>query len=218
MSNQTVNKKPKFFYILKKNIMELKFEMFLSLLALGVSGYTLWDNTFRAKIDVSPGRQVDLFVGSNELSPIQPSILMNIAFTNSGGKLVLIDDVKLIVDFKRDNQLLLNREFVAVREIKNSIIDISEMSGENRGISEVSPIVILGKTSVLKKYWFFPTELVYQNQIPEKFDLFINILIKQNGKWTLKKDFYISNNYNIWKDLDSLIHKSSIRDIEFSNK
>jgi hypothetical protein len=139
---------------------------------------------------------------------------MNIAFTNSGGKLVYLDDVKLVVDFIQNNQILFSRDFIAVREIKNSIIDIPEISGVNRGITEVSPIVVLGKTSILKKYWFLPTEIIYQNQIPSNFDLLIKLFVIQKGKCEFKKDFRISNNINIWKDLDSLVHKSSIRDIE----
>ena len=61
---------------------------------------------------------------------------------------------------------------------------------------------------------FFLQGLILQNQIPEKFDLYIKIYTKQRGKWIFNEDFSISNNENIWMDLDSIMHKSSIRDIE----
>ena len=159
MSTQKVNRqtdRTKFSRMLKW-IVKIKVEMIFSLLAICISGYTLWDNTFREKIDVSTGKQVDLYVGAIEHSPLQPIIHMNIEFVNSGGKTAFLDDIKLNVDFKVDDQSILSREFISVREIKNSIIDISEISGVNRGISEVSPIVIIGRTSVLKKYVFFPS-------------------------------------------------------------
>jgi hypothetical protein len=194
-----------------------RLELFISIVAIIFSGYTFWDNTFRAKIDVTPGKQVDLFVASNESGPMQPTIHMNISFTNSSGKTSFIDDIKLMVDFKEKGILLLRREFISFREIQNSIIDVSAISGVNVGTTEVSPIVVLGRTSVLKKYIFFPLELIEQSQIPNKFDLIIKIYIKQGGKWKFKNDFSISNNKNMWMDLNLLIHRSSIREIEFQD-
>jgi hypothetical protein len=199
---------------IQKLILRIKVETIISLFALSVASYTLWDNTFRAKIDVSSGKQIDLYVGSIEYSPLQPIIHMNIEFVNSGGKTAFIDDIKLVVSFRSKDKLPFKRDFVTVREIKNSIIDIDGISGVNRGITEVSPIVIIGRTSVLKKYVFFPSEQISQSQIPLEFDLEIKIFIKQSGDWIYKKEFSISNNKDIWLDLDSIIHKSSIRDIE----
>ena len=198
----------------KRLISRIKTETIISLLALFVAGYTLWDNTFRAKIDVSPGKQVDLYVGAIDHSPLQPIIHMNVEFVNSGGKTAFIDDIKLEVNFTSKGNLLLKSDFVTVREIKNSIIDIDGISGVNKGITEVSPIVIIGRTSVLKKYVFFPSEKIQQSQIPSEFDLDIKIFIKQNGDWIYRKEFNIADNKDIWLDLDSMIHKSLIRDIE----
>jgi hypothetical protein len=196
--------------ILKWFSLELK----ISLFAIVISGYTLWDNNFKVKIDVFPGKQLDLFVGAFENNAMQPIILLNIALTNTGGRLAYIEDVKLLVDFIYENELVLRKEFGSKREIKGSIIDISEFSGLNRGTTELNPIVILGKKTELKKYLFSPNEVIYQNQIPENFDLRIKIFIKQEGKWLLKNEFAVSNNIMMWQDLDSLIHKSSIREIE----
>jgi hypothetical protein len=55
----------KYFELIKLWLIKnFKLELFIALLALVVSGYTLWDNSIKVSIDVSAGRQVDLYVGS----------------------------------------------------------------------------------------------------------------------------------------------------------
>jgi hypothetical protein len=124
---------------------------FLSVIAIIFSAYTLWDNNFRFTINVGAGRQVKLSVGRIDEGKINPIILMSLAFTNQGGKTGYINDVKLKVTLTSGDRDFWHEEFIPMREY-----DTLLAKGKNIKQTEILPIVVIGKTTVIKKYAFFP--------------------------------------------------------------
>lgn len=165
----------------------------LSLVALLFSGYTFWDNYFNFKLDVGVGRQVKLWVahfdkGSAEKGKGVPIMLMSLAFTNSGGKTESLQDIKLLVTLTSNNRNLWKNEFESIREY-----DTILASGSTIKQVEILPIVIVGRTTEIRKYVFFPLDNIQQSQIPKSFDLTIEVHTKHRSNWNLHKTYEVKN-------------------------
>jgi hypothetical protein len=168
----------------------------IAVLALIISGLTYWDTTFRFKLDTSIGKQAKLYVCSLDNASMQPCIFMNIALINSGGKTEYIDDVKLIVKLSTNGTIGFEQEFKPIREFSNIFVDNSEQL-------EILPIVIIGRTSIIKKYVLTPVSNISQSQIANSFDLEITLYTKQRGKWFKQKVYKRENIINVWQDFNS---------------
>jgi len=173
---------------------------FLSLIALLLSGYTFWDNYFNFKLDVTCGRQAKVWVAKNEYideTKVTPVILMSLAFTNSGGKTAYLDDVKLKVTLSSNNRDLWDKDFQSMREYDTFLPSPSAIKQ-----AEILPIVIVGRTTEVKKYVFCPIEDIEKQDIPNSFDLRIEVYTKQRINWNREKVYEIKNLSDIWQDLD----------------
>lgn len=170
---------------------------FISFCALLVAAYTLWDANFNFKLDIAAGRQAKLTVAKISKGYVSPAILMSLALTNSGGKTSYINDVKLIVTLVSNNNEFWQEKFTAMREYDTLLGDASTIKQ-----TEILPIVIVGKTTEVKKYVFAPLENVKLESIPKSFDLNIEIHTKQGTEWRLGKAYEIKNVSDIWQDLD----------------
>ena len=160
----------------------------ISLIALGFSTFTFWDSYFRFKLDFAVGRQSKLSIGIINQVHVNPAILMSLTFTNSGGKTNYIDDVKLRVAFVSDKKIIIEKDFVAMREYDTLLGDGSSIKQ-----TEILPIVIVGKTTTTKKYVFLPTNNIQQAQIPKDFELNIRVYTNQRGRWKQQKEYEINN-------------------------
>jgi len=199
----------------KSNIRKIIFSLYsLSFVALVFSGYTFWDNYFNFKLDVGVGRQVKLWIahldkGSAEKGNGFPVILMSLAFTNSGGKTESLQDVKLLVTITSNNRNLWQKEFESVREY-----DTILATGSTIKQMEILPIVIVGRTTEIRKYVFSPIEVIQQSQIPKSFDLTIEVHTKHRSKWKLHKTYVVKNISDVWQDFDEQAKwKFAIKDI-----
>lgn len=182
---------------------------FISLCALLVAAYTLWDAKFNFKLDIAAGRQVKLTVAKIDKRYVSPAILMSLALTNSGGRTSYIDDVKLIVTLVANNKEFWQEEFAAMREYDTLLGDASTMKQ-----TEILPIVIVGKTTEVKKYVFAPLRYVKPENIPRSFDLNVEIHTKQGAEWRMGKEYEIKNLSDIWQDLDNQdVWHHTIRDM-----
>jgi len=179
----------------KKNIIAV-ITIISAVAALFISGLTYWDNTFRFKLDTSIGRQAKLYVISMDRGLKQPCVFMNIALINSGGKTEYIDDVKLNVQVLSNNNELFEQEFIPVREFTNIFRDDSE-------VSEILPIVVIGRTSINKKYIFAPLSKDFLLLIGKPFDLVITLYTKQRSKWREQNVYESKNITNVWHDFKS---------------
>ncbi|OHB65239.1 MAG: hypothetical protein A2Y77_03040 [Planctomycetes bacterium RBG_13_62_9] len=179
------------------------------MLALLVSVYTCWDNYFHFKLNVTAGKQIKLWVAKMDKGPTTPVILMSLAFTNSGGKTACAQDVKLDVVVTSDNRQLWQREFTSMREY-----DTLLASGSTINQGELLPIIIVGKTTQVRKYIFFPFGSIQQNDIPKSFDLTMTVYTKHGDKWKSQATYKAENISDVWQDIDNLdTWKYSIRDI-----
>ena len=182
---------------------------FISLCALLVAAYTLWDAKFNFKLDIAAGRQVKLTVAKINKEYVSPAILMSLALTNSGGRTNYIDDIKLIVTLVSNHKEFWREEFAAMREYDTLLGDASKMKQ-----TEILPIVIVGKTTEVKKYVFAPLRNVKPENIPRSFDLNVEIHTKQGAEWRLGKEYEIKNLSDIWQDLDNQdVWHHTIRDM-----
>lgn len=182
---------------------------FISLCALIFSGYTLWDAKFNFNLDIAAGRQVKLTIAKIKKEYMSPAILLSLSFTNSGGRTSYIDDVKLKVTLISNNKEFWQEEFVAMREYDTLLPDASIMKQ-----TEILPIVIVGKTTEVKKYVFAPLKNIRQEDIPKSFELDIQVHTKERNSWQHRKEYEIKNLSDIWQDLDSQdLWKSTIRDM-----
>jgi len=170
----------------------------ISLVALILSAYTFWDNNFQFKLDVAAGKQVKLFVGHIDQGDRNPVILMSLALTNSGGKTECVQDVKLNVTLTSNNRSLWHREFASMREY-----DTLLASGSSINQVELLPIVIVGKTTEIRKYVFYPIENIQQNHIPKSFDLTITVYTKYRNSWKPNKTYEVKNVSDVWQDLNN---------------
>ena len=183
--------------------------LFFSGSASLLSGYTFWDNYFNFKLDIGVGKQAKLFMAQLDKGSAKPIILMSLAFTNSGGKTELLQDVKLSVTLTSNKRDIWQQEFECIREYDTILADASTMKQV-----EILPIVIVGRTTEIRKYVFIPlTHHIQQSQIPKSFDLTIDVHTKHRGNWKLNKTYEIENISNVWQDLDQAQWKSSIRDV-----
>jgi len=170
----------------------------ISFFALLFSAYTLWDNYFHFKLDVAAGKQAKLFVGHIDEGDPNPIILMSLALTNSGGKTECLQDVKLNVTLTSKNRTLWRKEFASMREY-----DTLLASGSSINQVELLPIVIVGKTTEIRKYIFLPIENIQQNQIPKSFDLTITVYTKHRNSWKPNKTYEVKNISDVWQDLNN---------------
>ncbi len=170
----------------------------ISLVALGLAAYTFWDNNFHFKLDVAAGKQVKLFVGHIDEGDRNPVILMSLALTNSDGKTECVQDVKLNVTLTSKNSTLWHKEFPSMREY-----DTLLSSGSSINQVELLPIVIVGKTTEVRKYVFYPIENIQQNHIPKSFDLTITVYTKYRSSWKANKTYEVKNVSDVLQDLDN---------------
>ena len=171
---------------------------FISLCALIISAYTLWDAKLNFNLDVSAGRQTKLLVANIDKVSIRPAILMSLAFTNSGGRTSYLEDVKIKVTLISNNKEFWNEEFVALREYDTLLADPAVMKQ-----TEILPIVVVGKTTEVRKYVFTPLKNIMQNNIPKSFDLDIEVYTKERNSWYQRKSYEIKNLSDIWQDLSN---------------
>ncbi|WP_111310055.1 hypothetical protein [Confluentibacter sediminis] len=183
--------------------------LFVSIVAIGLSIYTIWDTTYRSKIEISCGKQAKLYVSTLDNKKVQPIIMMSLAFINSGGKTAYLSDVKLNVRITSNNKTYIEQDFNPIREYENILYN------DNIIQSEILPIVIIGRTSIVKKYIFYPSTEIKQIQIPSSFDVKIKVLTSQNGNWTNQKEYEMKNVDNVWQDIESTqkLFNSSLRDL-----
>ena len=167
---------------------------FLSFVALILAAYTFWDNYFNFKLDIAVGRQVKLGLLRADKGKTKPIILMSLAFTNSGGKTEYLDDTKLRVTLTSNNRSQWEKEFKSISEY-----DAFFTKGSAIKQVELLPLVIIGKTTEIKKYVFASVDDVQQDQIPEAFDLGIKVYTKQRGKWKRQKEYEIRNVSDVWQ-------------------
>ena len=170
----------------------------ISFIALLLAGYTFWDNNFNFKLDVAAGKQVKLWIGHIDEGDRNPIILMSIALTNSGGKTEHLENVKLNVTLTSNNKTLWCKEFESMREYDTFLPTAPTINQV-----EILPIVIVGKTTEIRKYVFFPIENIQQNQIPKSFDLTITIYTKHRSSWKPNKTYEVKNVSDVWQDLDN---------------
>ncbi|WP_233900538.1 hypothetical protein [Tenacibaculum piscium] len=188
-----------------KNIITIS----ISSIALILSLFNLWYSVIKYKLDISVGKQAKLFVGKLDSNKIQPRIFMTIALTNSGAKTILLNDIKLKVKLISNNKVFIEQEFSTIREYDNIL------NNDGQIYSELSPIVIISKSSIVKKYIFHPTKEISQSQIPTNFDLDITVLTKNEKNWKIQKKYEIKNIDNVWQDIEQngKIYKSYLKEI-----
>lgn len=181
----------------------------LSLVALLFSAYTFWDNYCNFKLDVAAGKQIKLSIGQIDKGIPTPIILMSLAFTNSGGKTECLQEVKLNVTLTSNNRALWHKEFENKREY-----DTLLSSGYSIKQVEILPIVIVGKTTEIRKYIFWSVDNIQQDQIPKSFDLTITVYTKHRSSWKPNKTYEVKNISDVWQDLNNQDNwNSTIRDI-----
>lgn len=79
---------------------------------------------------------------------------------------------------------------------------------------EILPIVIVGRTTVVKKYVFCPIDNIQKQDIPNSYDLHIEVYTKQRTNWNKEKAYEIKNLSDVWQDLDQQSNWNySIKDI-----
>jgi hypothetical protein len=183
--------------------------LFVSLLAVAISLYTIWDTNYRSKIELSCGKQAKLYVCTLDDNKTQPIIMMSLAFINSGGKTAYLSDVKINIKIVSNNKTYLEQDFNPIREYANIL------NNSNIIESEILPIVIIGRTSIVRKYMFYPNMEIKQEQIPSSFEIKIKVLTYQNESWTNQKEYEMKNIDNVWQDIASnqKLFKSSLRDL-----
>ena len=68
--------------------------------------------------------------------------------------------------------------------------------------TEILPIVVVGKTTEVKKYVFVPLINIRQENIPKSFNLDIEVHTKERNSWQQRKVYQIENLSDIWQDLN----------------
>ncbi len=123
---------------------------------------------------------------------------MSLALTNSGGKTECLQDVKLNVNLTYNNRTLWRKVFASTREYDTLLADASSINQV-----ELLPIVIIGKSTEIRKYLFYPIETFQQDQIPESFDLTITVYTKHRNSWKPNKTYEVKNVSDVWQDLNN---------------
>jgi hypothetical protein len=75
---------------------------------------------------------------------------MTVALSNSNARTILLNDVQLKVKFISNTKVFVAQEFTPIREYDNRI------TNDNQIQTELLPIVIISKSSIVKKYIFQP--------------------------------------------------------------
>lgn len=170
----------------------------ISIIAICISVYNFLDSKFRFNIELAMGKQCKLALGHIDQGRRQPLLLMSVAFTNTGGRTGYLNDVKLNVKIVSNAKEYFSGEFEALREYDSLVKEFDAIKQ-----SEILPLVIVGRTTVVKKYVFFPSSLISQESIPESFDLEIVVFTKEDNSWRAQKKYEVKNISNVWQDLES---------------
>ena len=104
----------------------------------------------------------------------------------------------MLVTLTSNNHNSWSKEFESVREY-----DTILASGSTIKQGEILPIVIVGRTTEIRKYVFYLLDGIQQNQIPKSFDLTIEVHTKHMGNWNLHKTYEVKNISHVWQDIDS---------------
>lgn len=179
--------------------------LLISILALCFSIYIFWENNFRIKNTVTLGKDAKLIVVKN-----QPSILLNLAIINTGGKTSFIENIKIILKLTKKGSVFLTNEMYLKREFTGSF----DNSVNDYIYNEISPIVIIGKTFITKKYLFTPNIKIQQESIENQFDIEIILYSKENNKWKKQKNYVSKNVSEIWNDLNASRNKNTIIELD----
>lgn len=174
-----------------------------TLIAVASFALSLWnfyDAQLRYEVNVIAGRQVRLFVAFEDEARKEPRpcIMMSMVYSNSGGKVGRVFDTKLNVKWFCGERIALEREFHALRELDNFLT----VEGACTQFP-VSPVVLLGKSSEVRRYAFTPYEPIRQVDIPENFDLEIEIYTQSANLWLLRTRYRVDNVTDVWQDLES---------------
>jgi hypothetical protein len=186
----------------------------IAVAAFILSLWNFYDAQFRSIVDVIAGRQIRLYVVANPYgrrNP-QPCIMMSLTYTNHGGKTGTVFDTKIGVKWLRNDRIVLEREFKALREIP----DFSFLTEKGEFTQyPISAIAIHGKSNEVRRYVFVPYDTISQEDIPKSFDLEINVYTQTLKKWLLKGRYRADNITGVWQDLKSdSTFKSEVPDIQ----
>lgn len=182
----------------QKNIMKKvrqSLALWIALAALILSGINTYIIHYKSSIDVVAGKQIRLFVAHPDKIP-QPCIFMSLSYINDGGKTVSVIDTKLKVKLKVKGTEVLASEFKSIREVDNFLY--AEGHFEQ---SPVEPVVVLGKSVVVKQYTFVPYDLTEQEEIPASFDLEIGVYTRRFDEWQHHGTYVAENIAGVWQDL-----------------
>jgi hypothetical protein len=173
---------------------------FIAIISFLISGWVFIDANFVTKLDVIAGRQIRLYVAfeDEEQRNPQPCIMMTMMYANRGGKTGTVFDTKLDVKWLRDNKILLQKEFKALRELDNFIMAQGHFTQK-----PISPVVVLGKSNEIRSYIFSPYETIRQEDIVQNFDLEIEVYTQTMNEWSLRSRYRVDNVSDVWLDLTS---------------
>jgi sporulation protein YlmC with PRC-barrel domain len=172
----------------------------IALAGLVLSSFNLYDARIKSSIDVILGRQVRFFVAFGEEGQRNPKpcIMMTVIYNNSGGKVGTVFDTKLNVKWLSGERIALEKEFQALRELDNFLTAEGDCTQY-----PISPVVVLGKSSEVRRYVFTPYETIRQKDIPKNFDLEIEVYTQSANLWSLKSRYRVDNVSDVWQDLES---------------
>lgn len=172
----------------------------IAIVSLCFSIWVFVDMHFISRIEVVAGKQIRLFVafGSELGNEPKPCILMTIMYMNHGGKPITVFDTKLNVKWLQGGEVVLEKEFQTSRELDNFLTP-----EDVKNQSPVSPVMMLGKSSEVRKYVFVPYGTLTQEEVPKSFDLEIEVYTETKNEWLLKSRYRAENISNIWQDLKS---------------
>jgi len=185
--------------------------MVIAVASFILSVLNFYDAQLRYKIDVIVGRQIRLFVAFEEEDQRKPKpcIMMTVMYNNSGGKVGTAFDTKLNVKWLSGERIALEKEFQALRELENFLTAEGSCTQY-----PVSPVVVLGKSSEVRRYVFTPYETIHQADIPKNFDLEIEVYTQSANVWLLKSRYRVDNISDVWQDLESdTTFKAKVLDI-----
>ena len=176
------------------------FAFWFSVVAIIISGITLWDNNFRSNIKMFIGKQVRLYVvrTPHPHSPPRPALFAALSCFNSGGRAMAIRDTKLAVRIITEDRQVRNFDFQAEREVSNFLY--AEGDSEQH---PATPLLVLGKSMASKQIVYTPSEPIPQADIPESFDLEFDLHIKCENDWQVMATYQAPDVQGVWQDLSS---------------
>jgi hypothetical protein len=183
---------------------------FIAVVGFLLSMFNFYDSQLRSNVDVIAGRQIRLFVAFEDKGQGkgEPCIMMNLVYTNQGGKTGTVFDTKLDVKWLFDNKIVLERQFKALRELDNFIRAEGDCAQY-----PISPVVVLGKSNEVRRYVFLPYETIRQEDIPKNFDLEIAVYTQTMNEWLLKSRYRANNISDVWQDLAESTFRDKVLDI-----